>query len=44
VLEDHERMVLAGKDREAFLRALSNPPEPAPPLIKALRRHRELFG
>ena len=44
VLEDHERMVLTGEDREAFLRALLNPPEPAPRLVKALRRHRELFG
>ncbi len=44
VLEDHQRMVLIGEDREAFLRALLNPPEPAPRLIKALQRHRELFG
>ncbi len=44
VLEDHQRMVLTGEDREAFLRALLNPPEPAPRLIKALQRHRELFG
>lgn len=44
VLEDHQRMVLIGEDREAFLRALLNPPEPSPRLIKALQRHRELFG
>jgi uncharacterized protein (DUF1778 family) len=44
VLEDHERMVLTGEDREAFLDAIRNPPEPAPRLVKALRRHRELLG
>lgn len=39
VLEDHERMVLRGRDREVFLKAVSNPPPPAPRLIAALRRH-----
>src|SRR5438132_13730960 len=37
VLEDHERMVLRGADREAFLKAVSEPP-PAPRLVAALRR------
>jgi uncharacterized protein (DUF1778 family) len=41
VLEDHERMVLRGADREAFLKAVSNPPPPTPRLVAALRRHRE---
>jgi uncharacterized protein (DUF1778 family) len=40
VLEEHERMVLRGADRDAFLKAVSNPPPPAPRLIAALRRHR----
>ena len=44
VLEEHERMVLAGADRDAFLDALRNPPEPAEALVAALKRHRELFG
>jgi uncharacterized protein (DUF1778 family) len=44
VLEDHERMVLAGADREVFLEAVRNPPKPTAALIRALRRHRELFG
>ena len=43
VLEDQERIVLAGKDREALLRALSNPPEPPAHSIKGLRRRRRLF-
>jgi uncharacterized protein (DUF1778 family) len=41
VLEDHERMVLRGADREAFLKAVSNPPPPTPRLVAALRRHRD---
>jgi len=44
VLDEHERMVLAGADREAFFEALMNPPEPSEKLIAALRRHRDLMG
>ncbi|MFZ5558959.1 MAG: DUF1778 domain-containing protein [Pseudomonadota bacterium] len=44
VLDEHERMVLTGADREAFLDAVLNPPEPTEKLVAALRRHRELFG
>lgn len=44
VLDEHERMVLTGADREAFLEALMDPPKPAEKLIAALRRHRELMG
>jgi len=44
VLDEHERMVLTGADREAFLDAVINPPEPTEKLVAALRRHRELFG
>ncbi len=44
VLEEHQRMVLTGADREAFLDAVMNPPEPTEKLVSALRRHRELFG
>jgi uncharacterized protein (DUF1778 family) len=40
ILEDHERLVLRGTDRDAFLKAVANPPPPAPRLIAALRRHR----
>jgi uncharacterized protein (DUF1778 family) len=41
ILEDHERLVLRGEDREVFLKAVSNPPRPAPRLVAALRRHRQ---
>ena len=44
VLEEHERMMLSGADREAFLEAVSRPPKPAEKLVSALRRHRALFG
>jgi uncharacterized protein (DUF1778 family) len=44
VLEEHERMILAGADRDAFLDALRHPPEPADKLVAALRRHREMLG
>jgi uncharacterized protein (DUF1778 family) len=42
ILEEHERMVLRGADREAFLAAVSNPPAPTERLIGVLRRHRAL--
>lgn len=44
VLEEHERMVLTGADRDAFLDALMNPPEPTNRLVAALKRHRDLLG
>jgi len=44
ILEDHERMVLRGADREAFLRAVEKPPPPAKRLIAALRRHKQLIA
>ena len=44
VLEEHERMVVSGADRDAFLEALRNPPEPTDQLVAALKRHRELLG
>jgi uncharacterized protein (DUF1778 family) len=42
ILEDHERMVLQGADREAFLAAVSKPPRPTATLIASLRAHRKL--
>ena len=44
VLDEHERMVLTGADRKAFLDALMNPPAPSKKLVAALRRHRDLMG
>ncbi|MEX2647516.1 MAG: DUF1778 domain-containing protein [Alphaproteobacteria bacterium] len=44
VLDEHERMVLAGADRQAFLDAVLRPPQPTAKLVTALRRHRDLFG
>ncbi len=44
ILDEHERMVLTGADREAFLDALMNPPAPTAKLVAALKRHRQLFG
>ena len=44
LLEEHQRMVLAGADRDAFIAAIDRAPEPAPRLIKALKRHRDLLG
>lgn len=42
VLEEHERMLLIGSDREAFLAAVMDPPEPTEKLVAALKRHREM--
>jgi len=44
VLDEHERMVLTGADRDAFLGVLLDPPAPTAKLIAALRRHRNLLG
>lgn len=40
VLDEHERMVLTGADRDAFLDAVANPPQPTERLIAAMRRRR----
>jgi uncharacterized protein (DUF1778 family) len=44
VLEDHERMVLTGANRDAFLAAVQNPPAPTDKLVAALRRHSDVVG
>jgi uncharacterized protein (DUF1778 family) len=44
VLDERERMLLIGADRDAFLDAVTNSPEPAEKLVVALRRHRCLLG
>ena len=40
VLDEHERMVLTGADRDAFLDAVANPPPPTERLVAAIRRRR----
>lgn len=44
VIEDHERMMLRGADRELFLRAVSKPARPMKRLVTALRRHKQLVA
>ena len=44
LLDEHQRMLLSGADRDAFLAAIDRMPDPAPRLVKALKRHRQLFG
>jgi uncharacterized protein (DUF1778 family) len=44
VLEEHERMVLRGADREEFLKAVASPPRPTARLVAALRAHDKLRG
>ena len=44
VLDEHERMMLVGADRDTFLEAVMNPPQPSERLVAALRRHREILG
>jgi len=44
VLEQHERMVLKGADRDVFLNAIMNPPKPTKKLVEALKLHQEMFG
>lgn len=44
VLDEHQRMILSGADRDAFLDAVLNPPDPTPKLVDALRRHRKMMG
>ena len=44
LLDEHQRMILSGADRDAFLAAIDRKPDPAPRLVAALKRHRHLFG
>lgn len=44
ILDEHERMHVAGSDRDAFLAAVLEPQEPSERLIAALRRRRDLSG
>jgi len=44
ILEEHDRMRLIGTDRDAFLAAVLEPPEPTERLVAALKRHHDLLG
>jgi uncharacterized protein (DUF1778 family) len=44
ILDEHQRMVLAGADRDAFLTEIGRKPDPSPRLVEALKRHHYLFG
>jgi hypothetical protein len=43
-LDEHQRMILSGADRDAFLTAMGRKPAPSARLVEALKRHRNLFG
>jgi uncharacterized protein (DUF1778 family) len=43
-LREHEIMTLSARDREIFVSALLNPPEPGARLRKAAQRYREHAG
>lgn len=44
ILDEHQRMVLSGADRDTFLAAISRKPNPSSRLVESLRRHRQLLG
>ncbi len=44
VIENVERMVLRGEDRDFFLAMLENPPEPNEALRKAMAHYKEIIG
>lgn len=44
VLDEQERMILSGADRDAFLAAVMEPPAPTVRLVAALKRHRNLIA
>jgi len=41
VIRDHEVLTLTGRNREVFLKALTNPPAASPKLVAALARYRK---
>jgi len=44
ILDEHQRMVLSGADRDAFLAAVGRKPSHPRVWSRALKRHRHLFG
>ena len=43
VIQDHESLKLTARDREVFVQALLNPPQPTDKLRQAVRRYKEAF-
>lgn len=43
-IQEHETWVLTGKDREVFVNALLNPPEPSPRMRAAAARYKKRIG
>jgi uncharacterized protein (DUF1778 family) len=43
VIQDHESLKLTARDREVFVQALLNPPQPTDKLRQAARRYKEAF-
>lgn len=41
---EHRRLILSGADRDALLAATRRRSDPAPRLVEAMKRHRDLFG
>ena len=43
-IASHGKMALANSDREVFMAALENPPEPNEALKAAIKQHQEKYG
>jgi uncharacterized protein (DUF1778 family) len=43
VIQDHESLKLTARDREVFVQALLNPPQPTDKLRQAVRRYKQAF-
>jgi uncharacterized protein (DUF1778 family) len=43
-IQEHEMMILSAQDREVFVKALLNPPEPSAKLRAAAQRYKQQMG
>lgn len=43
-IQEHEMMILSAQDREVFVKALLNPPEPSAKLWAAAQRYKQQMG
>lgn len=44
IIQEHEMLELIGRDREIFIDALLNPPEPSERLLEAAKRYKQIMG